>query len=400
MGKLYRAKDHLGNDFITEKTLEKKGFVSVERVESLETDLSEHKQEYNTHKDNSDIHTDTDEKNNWSNKYTKEEVDEKLVNKAEKTGLESLQETVTTHIAENDTHTTKSEKDGWADKYTKEETNQKLGEKVNNTEFETLSQKVDTINQSLESHTSDDSLHLKPEKVEEWNEIATVKNSVNLLQTKSLTEASTFKNTPAVNLTWGDKLKATCNWFQIHARYLKPGKIKKITISGETDSQYSSNTAYLTLYSSTDCNTWTKLGTSSESTTITAEKAGEFTFASEIELKQDSHVRFVFSSSADNVSENDSSVLMSTSGMKCASDDPISKICGSTIESSYLVHIAIEYDESTSESVKQHLENTSGHWVGMEKSNFLNFMQGYDGKTSVKDILERLKKLEESLGGE
>lgn len=374
MAKFYKAKDLLGNRLVSEKDLSENAFVTEEVFAGQLDKLKKEIKEAVDTKISSVLH--------W--KGTVPTAEELPQEENEIGDVYSVEDTGSNYAWDGDK---------W----------DKLGEDLSGLatiqQLEELKAEVELkANASeLTEHVENQDIHVDADKKAQWDEntenISSLQERVETLEIGSISADNKFEVTPSVNINWGSKLNASCNYFQVHARYLKGGKINKITIGGNYQTTYNDNVAYLTLFTSSDGDTWTKLATSNNSAQITTEVPGEFLF-DDVELKQDVHVRFVFSLSNEDVIATNADVLMGISGMKAATDDPITMVFGSCLSSTYLARFSITYSPSETESVKEHLSNLSEHWVGMEKSNFLNFMQGYDGVTSIKDILDRLKALE------
>lgn len=238
--------------------------------------------------------------------------------------------------------------------------------------LDTLTQKAQELDTNKEDKTT----------------VTTLKGRVDKIEGEYITQDSTFQYTPTVSTAWGNSRNASCNYFQVHARYIRPGKLKSVTIQGKDDT-YATSTPYLTLFTSTTGESWTKLATSTNSTAVTNAEPGTFEFDN-LTLPSDLHIRFVFTNTNDNISPEGDNTLVGVSGMQRASDDLISKVFGASISADYLIRFTFNYDASTTESVKNHIGDSSKHFTGNEKPWLISFLQGYDGTTSVKNILDRL----------
>ena len=90
------------------------------------------------HTDDADIHVTTEDKTNWADKYTKDEVDAKIKE----------------HTDDADIHVTTTDKENWADKYTKDE----------------IDTKVKDINDDIKEHTDDTKIHVTEDDKTAWSD--------------------------------------------------------------------------------------------------------------------------------------------------------------------------------------------------------------------------------------
>lgn len=110
------------------------GFASAEALQS--------------HMDDTEAHVTQDEKDGWNNHYTREEVDRKV------NGFADAQ-TLTDHVNDTTAHLTQAERDTLADKYTREEVNGMIGG---------FAQEVD-----LNTHIQDKVAHVTQPEKDKWN---------------------------------------------------------------------------------------------------------------------------------------------------------------------------------------------------------------------------------------
>ena len=298
------------------------------------------------------------------------------------------------HTKNKEIHTSTEEKANWSDKYTQSEVDQKLEEKVDETQFQLFTERVDELENQY--NTLDETVtELQQEvktKTEELSNnkadkttVEGIDGRVTELEENSLTEESTFQYTPTASTSGGDQ-SAACSYFQVNSRHLKPGSVKSITISGTSEAE--ATAYYLTLFVSSDAEQWINLGSSTNSVAITGE--GTYNFAS-LNLPPDLHVRFVFSTSTEGVTEKgDDSVSVTVSGAERQADDLVSKMHSSNADSNYLAQLSVAYNASETESIKDHIGDTTKHLTQKEKQDLVSFLQGYDGTTNVKDILKKL----------